>query len=432
MDNNVQSDVLEHILEVTLNMAETRSLDPLLTYVLDKAIELVKAERGFIVLVDPKGDYVFPVARSRDGQTLTDAYEQISRSIVSEAIGGEKPLIVNDAISDPGFSDASSVLDLQLRSVMCVPLKTRGAVIGVLYVENRSYSGIFHESALTPLNIFSNQAAIAIDNARLNAELEARVADRTSALRDAVDQLEVKASEAVEQNRLRTRFLSELAHDVRSPLGLAITSLTTLVESDLFGPLNAEQQLWINKAVSSVDHAMALIEDIFDLAKLEMGQLRFYPERVDLPRFLEDVYQVGVGLPWGSNVVFRAEIPNDLPWIYIDQTRIRQVILNLLSNALKYTVEGSVTLSAGYVEEEDVVLISVADTGEGIPPDRQDILFERFQQVDDNESRRKQGTGLGLAIARDLVEMHGGEIWVESEPGAGSDFRFTLPATRSD
>jgi signal transduction histidine kinase len=139
------------------------------------------------------------------------------------------------------------------------------------------------------------------------------------------------------------------------------------------------------------------------------------------------MYDVGLGLPWPEGVKFNLDLPAELPHAKCDPVRIRQVLLNLLSNALKFTKQGSVTLCARYVPDRAEVEIGVSDTGEGIPADKLDQLFQRYQQVDTDPQRRRKGVGLGLAISRELIEMHGGRIWVESRLGTGSSFLFALP-----
>jgi signal transduction histidine kinase len=174
-------------------------------------------------------------------------------------------------------------------------------------------------------------------------------------------------------------------------------------------------------------YILKLTEDVFDLTKIEVGGLVLRKQKVDLEPFLRKTYNIGLGLPWPSGVDFRLDLAPNLPTITADPIRLSQVLMNLLSNALKFTNEGLVTLHAEHLPDTNEVLIGVSDTGEGIPEDKIGQLFQRFQQVDPNRERRMVGTGLGLAISRDLVDMHDGRLWVESTPGVGSAFKFVLP-----
>jgi signal transduction histidine kinase len=407
-------------------MAEMRSLAPLLVYVVDEALELVGAERGYVVLSRSDGSLDFRVTRDRNGREVPHAEDQVSRSILRQVIQSGEPLILRDATLDPPFNRASSVVALQLRSIMCVPLMSRGETVGAIYVENRAVRGRFHENDLPPLTLFANQAAVAIENAALNDELETRVALRTRELERAMAQLEDSRLEATEANRLRTVLLGYVTHDMRSPLNVVVTSME-LLQSGALGPLTHDQLEWVTKSLDAVGHVTSLTNDLLDLAKIEAGGLTLYTETIALSEFLRHIYGVGLGLGWPKAVAFRLDVPPDLPAASIDPVRIQQVLMNLLTNALKYTEHGSVTLYARLLADPGEVLIGVSDTGEGIAPEDADRLFQRFAQIDGDARRRRLSTGLGLAICRELVEMHGGHIWMESAVGSGSNFMFTLP-----
>ncbi|MEW5957718.1 MAG: ATP-binding protein [Chloroflexota bacterium] len=422
MDQNL----LENILSISRRMAETRAVAPLLDYVMDEAIKLVGAERGYIVLTRPDGSLDFRVIRNLAGEQSRDASDQISRSVLNQVLTTGEPLLLSDAMSEPGFDKFQSVVNLKLRSIMCVPLLVHGESIGAIYVENRSIRGQFDKKELAPLILFGTQAAISIENATLYEDLERRVASRTAQLNRAKQQVEESWAEAIEANRLRTVWLSNVTHDLRGSLSIVDGTLT-LLQMDQVGPLNDKQGELIGKARSAIIHTLDLINDLFDLSKLESGGLTLYPEEVPLAEFLHSVYRVGLGLAWPDTVAFELNIPPALPDMIIDPGRIRQVLLNLVSNAHKFTTSGSVVISAYYQPHQSEVLFEVTDTGEGIPPDRLDRLFERFHQADENLERRQAGSGLGLAICHALVEMHEGRIWVESTLGKGSSFKFTLP-----
>lgn len=432
--NVVDQNLLEHMLIISRHMAEMRNLGPLLTYVIDEAIKLVGAEKGYIVLVRDDGTFEFMAKRGRGGIDLEDGEDQISTSVLNKVIQSGEPLILRDAINDPGFSEARSVVALGLRSIMCVPLIASGKTIGGIYVENRAIRNRFKKEDLSPLTLFANQAAaVAIQNAVINDKLETIVADRTKALQErsrelekAHDELEKSWTEAVEANRLRTVWLSNLAHDLRAPLNIVTMTLSALEKGSL-GELNAEQFEWVTKSLTAVQHTKNLIDNLFDIFKIEAGAITLHQTKVNLESFLRDIYDVAQGLPWYHDVTLKLDLAPPLPAIMIDPVRMRQVLINLLTNAQKFTVHGTVRIHARYDRASQEVVIGIADTGEGIPADKLGHLFQRFQQVDDDSDRRRLGTGLGLAICREFVEMHGGRIWVESQVGQGADFIFTLP-----
>ena len=418
--------LLERILNISRLMAETRQLTPLLNYVLDEAVALVGAERGYLVLVQAEGELDFRVTHHHNGKTIAHAETEISRSVLNEVIESGQPLTLQNAIEDPRFAGSDSVAMLQLRSIMCVPLIARGDVIGAIYVENRSIRNRFAPADLAPLLLFANQAAVAVENAALNDDLEARVTIRTQALETAKAQVEQSWAEAIEANRLRTVWLGNVTHDLGAPLTIVSGSLA-LLEDGTMGPLNELQMNWVIKSRKAIDHINSLLNDLFDLSKLEAGGLKLNLETINLADFLQTAYEVGQGLAWPPTVALRLDADWPLPDVIIDPVRINQVVFNLLTNAQKFTAQGSVTIHANHVVGDDIVQIGVQDTGEGIPADKVAQVFERFQQVDQNLTRRRRGTGLGLAVCQELVEMHGGQIWLESELGVGSNFIFTLP-----
>lgn len=416
---NINTDLLADILTASLKMAETRVLSPLLDYAMQEAGRLVKAKRGYLVLLSPDGTLDFRVKYAPDDETETEPEKQISTSILYKVIETQEPRLIKDAVNDPNFSSSVSVKALQLRSVMCVPLISRGLTLGVLYVENRQEVGLFTPSDMATLSFFANQAAVCIENAMLNDDLEAAVEKRTAELRNALTHLEKSWGEAVEFNHIRTTWLTNLTHDMRAPLSVALGALSLLAEDiDTF---KGEEQQLIGSSLSALQYLNQLIENMFGLTQVEQGKLQLSRKPIKLPEFLGSVCRIAQQLPWHEGVELICEIPDDLPTINFDPTRIQQVLMNLLANALKFTHSGSVKIFA--VEETSGVRIGVADTGDGIPDDKQAYIFDRFYQVQNKQS----GSGLGLAISKELIEKHGGTIWVESTLGKGSTFQFTLP-----
>ncbi|NDJ75987.1 MAG: GAF domain-containing protein [Chloroflexi bacterium] len=422
----MEQDALRRILHISRKMAETRTIGPLFDYAMDEAIDLIGAEYGHLVLLRPDGTFDFRVTRDDKGNTLESPDSRVSRSILNKAITSSEPVLLNDAVADPKYQNAKSVTRMRLRSVLCMPLISRGVAIGTLYLENRITSGCFSDPDLLLMTLFANQAAVLIENALLNDELEARVAVRTRELEQAMAHAEQSWLKAEQANQMQTSLLSNLAHDVRSPLGLVVTALSTILEG-VFGELTPDQEEWIEKSLLSAEHAANLMNDVFELTKSDMQQLLIHPQDHDLGNFLTELYGIGLALPWPDGVIFNLDLDDKLPTLRFDPKRIHQVVLNLLSNAIKYTDQGDVTLYARWLQAENMVLIGVADTGSGIPQDRLSEVFERFRQVDDDPLRRQSGSGLGLAICRELVGLHGGRIWVESTLGEGADFKFTLP-----
>jgi signal transduction histidine kinase len=291
------------------------------------------------------------------------------------------------------------------RSCMTVPLLSRDRVIGLLSVQS-SRANAYSEEDLELLTTVASQASTAIENAR------------------AYERLTETAEELREIDRFKTQFLANMSHELRTPLN-SIIGFSRVMLKELDGPLTDLQQADLTSIYNSGQHLLALINSILDMSKIEAGKMELSFQKVILPDIFDAVMSTTNALVKDRPIQLRRAVPDDLPTVWADAQRVRQVLLNLMSNAAKFTERGYIELRAEAGPE--FVTITVTDTGVGIKPDAQKRLFIPFQQVDGSTTRRAGGTGLGLAISRSFVEMQGGGIWVESEPGQGSAFSFTLP-----
>jgi len=252
----------------------------------------------------------------------------------------------------------------------------------------------------------ANQVALAIENAR------------------AYEELQKTAEQLKEMDRLKTQFLANMSHELRTPLN-TIIGFSRVILKGIDGPITEQQRVDLTSIYNNGHHLLGLINDILDISRIEAGKMELIFEPVNLRHTIDGVMSTAVALVKDKPIELNQDVDPDLPTIRADGTRVRQVILNLLSNAAKFTERGQITLRARADQEN--ITISVNDTGIGISAEHQTTLFQEFSQVDASPTRRARGAGLGLAISRHLVEMHDGCIWVESEPGVGSTFAFTLP-----
>ena len=277
-------------------------------------------------------------------------------------------------------------------------------------------TGRFSEDDLAPLEFFSNQAAVAIENANLNENLESLVDERTKELAEAKEIAE-------SANAAKTSFLSNMSHELRTPLN-AILNFTGFVYDGNYGEVNDEMSEALQQVMDSGEHLLSLINDVLDMNKIEAGMIQMYIEEVDLSKSLTQLVSTGKALIKDKPIKLVTDIPKKLPVIMGDKRRIRQILLNLLSNAVKYTIEGQVTMSAQVVD--DYIQVRFTDTGVGIEEEDWPKVFETYQQARHNPEN-VVSTGLGLPITKQLTEMQNGNIWFDSKVGEGTTFYLELP-----
>jgi signal transduction histidine kinase/DNA-binding response OmpR family regulator len=260
---------------------------------------------------------------------------------------------------------------------------------------------------------------------KIQDELESRVQERTSELAAANKALEVQNREVERATRLKSKFLASMSHELRTPLN-AIVGFSDLLAEQTAGQLNDKQQRFVNHIKQGSSHLLQLINDILDLSKIEAGQLELRCEAFKVKDALPEVLSTIRPLAMAKNIEVRYSPEADFA-VYADRVRFKQILYNLISNAVKFTPkDGHISIDCN--QDGNLLRISVADTGIGIRPEDQALIFEEFRQVEGSSDTAQEGTGLGLAITRRLVEQQGGKISVESEVGQGSRFSFTLPA----
>ena len=260
------------------------------------------------------------------------------------------------------------------------------------------------------------------------AGLEQKVEERTRELATALAELDEKSRELEAASRHKSAFLASMSHELRTPLN-AIIGFSQVLREGLFGEINDKQDEYLDDVLASANHLLSLINDVLDLSKVEAGQIEFEVAQFSLRDALESGVVMVRERAATNGVRVALSAAPEVDTVEGDERRIRQVIFNLLSNAVKFTPAGGlVDVTAAQVNGE--ARVSVADTGPGIAPEDHDRIFEEFQQTDVGVEQR-EGTGLGLALSKRFVELHGGRIWVDSEPGKGSTFVFTLPANAS-
>jgi len=271
----------------------------------------------------------------------------------------------------------------------------------------RQESGSFAPDVVNLLQTFAAQSVLAIQNARLFRE----IAEKSRQLEAA--------------SRHKSEFLANMSHELRTPLNAIIGFSEVLLER-MFGEVNAKQIEYLGDILSSGQHLLSLINEILDLSKVEAGRMELELTTFDLPQTLETALTLVRERATKHGITLDLKVDERLGNFVGDERKIRQVLLNLLSNAVKFTPEGG-RVNVAAAPADGAVRIAVSDSGIGIAPEDQGAIFEEFRQVGGASAQKQEGTGLGLTLAKKFVELHGGQIWVESELGKGSTFTFTLP-----
>ncbi len=338
---------------------------------------------------------------------------------------------VPDLLDTPQFVSTSQA-ESSIGSLLCLPLIVDRSVVGVVNLSHPRVKAFSTEDARI-MSIVTDQVAVALNNVqafddlqRFNETLEDQVRQRTVDLQRANAELLAANEEILKTNRMKSQFFANMSHELRTPL-TAIIGFSELLHDKTFGELNESQDRYVDNIYRSARHLLNLINDILDLAKVESGKMKVTLEPFSLKACLDQVCNVVRPLSMEKNITLTIAEQDEVDVIVGDEVRIKQIMYNLLSNGIKFTEDGGrVEVSSRLVGE--VLHISVSDTGIGIDKDYQEIIFSEFQQVDGSYSRKHEGTGLGLSLTRKLVDLHGGQVWMESEGmGMGSVFTFTLP-----
>jgi GAF domain-containing protein len=330
-------------------------------------------------------------------------------SIMGRAFIDRRTIQVDDITTDEELVAGSERARLsESRTVLAVPLLVEGAAIGVILVARRTVRR-FSDREVQIVETFADQAAIAIQNVRLFNEIQ-----------DKSQQLEVAS-------RHKSEFLANMSHELRTPLN-AIIGFSEVLLQGIFGDVNEKQREYLQDVLGSGQHLLSLINDILDLSKIEAGRMELELSTFGLRDALESGLTIVKDRAARHGIALSAVVAADVGTIQADERKVKQILYNLLTNAVKFTPDGG-RVDINVRAENDDLRVEVRDTGIGVAPADQERIFEEFRQV--GRERSREGTGLGLTLTKRFVELHGGRIWLESAPGTGSTFGFTLPLRRA-
>jgi len=426
--------------EVSRAVSSTLDLGQVLATIAEHASKLCDADAAFIQeYIDAVGEFRITAswnAREEYVRSIQAAQVTMGRGAAGRSAAAGKPVQIPDILLDPDYPFRDIVAREGYRAVLSVPMLRDRRIIGTVVVVRRM-PGAFVDRHVNLLTTFANQTTIAIEHARLFQQLQEKA-----------EQLEVAS-------RHKSQFLASMSHELRTPLN-AIMGFSEVLLDPALQVSEEERSEFLMDILNSGKHLLQIINEILDLSKVESGKMELQPAEVVVQDLIQGVTATIRPLATKKNIAIEADLEGTIPPVTADPGKIKQVLLNLVGNAIKFTPEGGqVTVTArqvpgGYGEpanrrtgEAPVPIlrltdssvppqggfleISVQDTGVGIKPEDLGKVFEEFQQVEASEIAQAEGTGLGLTLAKKFVEMHGGKIWVTSEVGMGSTFTFTLP-----
>jgi signal transduction histidine kinase len=383
-----------------------------LQIVLDELVQSAArhADADRAVIRRREGD-AYPVAASYGhSKEQRDYFARTTKpdrqSIFGRAIVEGRTVHIPDILADPEYNRPQAVGQ---RSGLGVPLMRVGLVVGVFALTRKEVRP-FSQQQVALIETFADQAVIAIENARL------------------FDEIARKSRELEIAGQHKSQFVANMSHELRTPLA-AILGYAELIQEGFYGSLPEKSLDALTRIRSNGKHLLGLINTVLDIAKIESGQFTLNMAEYAIESVVETVRSATESLAQNKKLVLKTEVAKSLPIGLGDEQRLTQVLLNLVGNAIKFTDVGEVRVTAKAVNGH--FNVSVADTGPGIPEQEQSRIFDQFHQVDNSLTKVKGGTGLGLAIAKQIVEMHGGRIWVESTLGKGSTFQMELP-TRAE
>jgi len=406
ISEKLKADVMQDVLHRISNAAlTTDNLEELIEIIREQLGRLIDITNFFIAFYDEKTEMLSTLFEKDENDSINSW--SASKSITGYVIRNQKSMLINDvemkSLIDKGEIDH---IGTPSKIWLGVPLMVNKKPVGAIVVQSYTRADAYTEKDKQILEFVSYQVCIAIERKKADEDLK---------------QALLKAQES---DRLKSAFLANMSHEIRTPLNSIVGFSELMLDTDYTDQQYLEFAHMIN---SSGNNLLAIINDIMDISKIEAGQIQLYKSNFSLRKLINEIQKQYSFKAQEKDLNLIADLQdNDNPfYVFSDENRIRQIIVNFVSNAIKFTHQGSVEIGARIVDNE--IQIHVKDSGIGISQEHHAKIFERFGLIESSESKRYGGNGLGLTISKSLVELLGGRIWLESEPGKGSTFYFTIP-----
>lgn len=406
------------LLQISELLNSTLNFDDILSIILDKAIELTRADSASLLLLE--GEYLrVKLCKGFDKYYQEHFSLKKNQGIAGIVVKTAQPLIIPDVFK---HQDYICVHETTV-SEATIPLLQNGKVIGILDLESQHYDNF--SKYKNALQILTNHISVGLEKSKLYKEINTFNQKLKDEIYEATSELRRKNQELTNMDRLKSDFVSNVSHELRTPL-TSIKGYSLLMKNGKLGNINQQQQESLQIVCDEADRLTRLINDILDLSRFENKKMQINKIPVNITEIATDVITTMQMLAHEKKLVVALHSVEDLPFVLGSKDLIKQVFVNLLGNAIKFTpLEGKIDISLE--QKNSFIEVSVKDTGQGIPVEYHDKLFDKFFQVDSSMTRQHGGTGLGLPISKHIIEQHGGSIWVKSEVGKGTEFKFTLP-----
>ncbi len=406
------------LLQISELLNSTLNFENILSILLDKTIELTRADSASLLLLD--GEYLkVKLCKGFDKYYQKNFSLKKSQGVAGIVIKIGEPIIIPDVLKHPDYICVHEATV----SEATIPLLQNGSVIGILDLESQQYDNF--SKYKNALQILTNHISVGLEKSKLYKEINTFNHKLKDEIYEATRELRKKNEELTKMDKLKSDFVSNVSHELRTPL-TSIKGYSLLMRNGKLGEVNQQQQESLQIVCDEADRLTRLINDILDLSRFENKKMQINKIPVNIAQVATEVITTMQMLAHEKKLQVTLHALDDLPLVLGSKDFIKQVFVNLLSNAIKFTpVDGRIDLSLE--QKNNFLEVSVKDTGQGIPTEYHDKLFDKFFQVDSSMTRQHGGTGLGLPISKHIVEQHGGSIWVISELGKGSEFKFTLP-----
>lgn len=396
---------LETVLSVVKKINTSLVLSDVLSLVIDHAIRITRADRGFLMLADKGGKLQYVIAHDKNGSLIQPENFQVSRSVLEDVFTTGEAICIEDALNDQRFEQRKSIVNLELQTIMCAPMQTHEHTIGVIYVDSRYIQAVNKDEILRMFEILAGQAATAINNARLYGDLKKTFEE----LRDANEHI-IRS----ERMALRGEMAAEVSHELKNILNIALLQTQALQRRMKLGETDSCDKL-LTELIDSIRKIHNFSENLLVKESLSSSLI---PMRLN--EFLNDFTMFIKFLPKFRKGKIVLELDQELPEVLADRDQIQQVLLNLANNAIEAFGEATITLTTQYDFVNNMAVLIVADNGPGLSPQ------VKAKAMVEKVTTKADGHGFGLPVCRKIIQNHKGDIIVESEIGNGTKFIITL------